>query len=223
MNFEPVDDFLEFAKKQIDPAIKDLENLTDDSRKHIQRLLFTNLVDQFDVMVDRMLLENCTEDALAEKALLKATGNVTEGELIRLLLKGERLEEALAIKLQDEIRNSVLRNRHSLKLRELLSTLFADRSLHTLAPRVNVNNGQVVDSFKVKNKKTPHSITGFSDWLYCRRNAIVHGGAAVKISTQDLKRIKEIYKVDIPVSPKISLGSSTTALAFYRSLIANLK
>ena len=223
MDLSPIREFETFAAKQIDPAIIDLKELPDDSRKHIQRLLFTNLVDQFDVMVDRLLLQNCREDALAEKALSKATGNVTEGDLIRLLMNGDKLEEALATKLKDEIRNSTLSKRHSLKLKELLATLFEDQSLHTQMPRVNVNTGQIVDKFKIANKKMPHSVTGFADWLYCRRNAIVHGGTSVKISPVDLKRIKEIYKVDIAKSPKISLGSSTTALNFYRNLTGLLR
>ena len=95
MDFSPIIDFESFLKKEISPAVQDIEKLDDGSRKHIQKLVYTNLVDRFDTMIDACVLENCREEAFAKKALENASNPVTEADLYRLLMRGEGLQEAL--------------------------------------------------------------------------------------------------------------------------------
>ena len=64
-------------------------------------------------------------------------------------------------------------------------------------PRVNINTGAIVARFKIQNKKIPSSILGYVDWLYSRRNAIVHGGGNVAMLQNDLKHLKDCFHCDV--------------------------
>lgn len=223
MNLDSVNELEKFLKKEIAPAAADIETLEDKSRKHIQKLVYTNMVDRVDTMVDRCILDNCKLDNLAEQALKNSTGPVTEADLIRLLMKGEGLQDALTERLHEGLRNSVLRHRHSRKLQILLQTLVPSASADTGAPRVNISTGAIVDSFKVQRKDVPHSIVGYADWLYSRRNSIVHGSGTNKFLANDRSQIKRLWKVDLSSTFKISVGSIRVALQYYSDLIGILK
>ena len=86
MDTDAIDDFLWFLEAEIEPAALEISKLEDSSRKHIQKLIYTNLVDRFDTMVDKCTLANCREGSFAEDALKSADKPVTEGELYRLLM-----------------------------------------------------------------------------------------------------------------------------------------
>lgn len=68
MNTESVKDFQRFVSKEVRPAIKDLEKLSEAQRIHVQKLAYTNLVDRFDTLVDTTILDNCREDYLVDEA-----------------------------------------------------------------------------------------------------------------------------------------------------------
>jgi len=55
MNVERLTEFLRYMEKEILPATVDIENLADANRKHVQKLVYTNLVDRFDSMLDGAL------------------------------------------------------------------------------------------------------------------------------------------------------------------------
>lgn len=223
MDLSAIDDLQKFLKKEITPAVSDIEKLEDASRKHIQKLVYTNMVDRFDTMVDYCILANCREENLAEEALKNSTSPVTEAELIRLLMRGEKLQDALVERLQDGLRNSVLRQRHSRKLQSLIRTVAPASGADNPVPRVNSNTGSIVEKFKPQRKDIPHSIVGYADWLYSRRNSIVHGAGTNKFLENDKTQIKRLWKCDLSSTFKISVGSIRVALAFYNDLISILR
>jgi len=222
MKTERIDSFIKFLDKELQPGIGELEKLSDKNRKHVQKLVYTNLVDRFDHLVDKLLLDNCREERLVSKAFESNDKQVTESDLVTLLLNSGDLQSALDSRLQDKLRLSVLRQRHSRKLFTFLG-LFEDLGEYDKKPRVNPSNGDITDSFKVQVKTTPHSICGYADWLYSRRNAIVHGAGTVSFLDNDKTQIKKLYKVNITKTFKISTASIKTAATFYKNLCSLIK
>lgn len=215
MDYSPINEFKAFLTKEISPATKDIEKLEDKNRKHIQKLVYTNLVDRFDTMIDATILANCREENFAEQALKGATGPVSEADIYRLLMQGDGIQQALTTRLQDGLRNTVLRQRHSRKFQLLLQVISPSQGADTQMPRVNISTGQIVDKFKPQNKKIPHSIVGYTDWLYSRRNSIVHGAGSTQFLRNDRDQIQRLWKVEVTATFKISVGSITNALKFY--------
>ena len=87
--------FESFLKKEIQPAISELDQLNDNSRKHIQKLIYTNLVDRFDVMVDKIILDNIHEQEIIDIATKNMDKPVIESDLIKLLIGKDRLESMI--------------------------------------------------------------------------------------------------------------------------------
>ncbi len=223
MNLSELDDLEKFLKKEIQPAAADIEELEDKSRKHIQKLVYTNMVDRFDTMVDRCILANCGEDYLSDEALKNSTSAVTEAELIRLLMRGDAIQDALAERLQDGLRNSILRQRHSRKIQSLIRTVAPASGADNPIPRVNISTGSIVEKFKPQRKDVPHSIVGYADWLYSRRNSIVHGAGTNRFLENDRNQIKKLWKCDLSLTFKISVGSIRVALESYLGVIDILR
>jgi len=190
MNLHQITAFSDYLKNELSPAVDEIKNLNDSSRRHVQKLVFTNLIDRFDYLIDHLILDNSKQEPLLE-----------------LVLK-----------------NSVLRERHSKKLQKLLS-LFDSNIIgdYSKKPRVNPSSGEILESFKVQNKQIPHQITGYADWLYSRRNAIVHGGTKSKLLKHDKRQINRLYRVDVRDGYKIALSSITNAKTFYACLCDLLK
>ena len=221
MNIEKIQSFRSFLDSELIPAADDLENLEDKHRKHIQKLMFTNLVDRFDSMIDGMLLDNCRDEFLVSEAFKGLTQPITESALLELLMKGDDLQDALDHRLKDALRLSVLRLRHSRKLVKLFS-ISEEAANFGKKPRVNPSTGEIVDKFKVQVATTPHSICGYADWLYSKRNSIVHGSGSSKFFTNDKKQIKKLYGVTTTDGFRVPLSSVRTGAKFYAGVCALL-
>jgi hypothetical protein len=217
MKLDAVKAFESFVSKEIEPATKDLKKLDDASRKHVQRLVYTNLVDRFDSMIDHSLLDNCREDALVETATKKLNQPMTEADLLQLLLKGDQLQDALEEQLRSALRDSALRERHSRKLNRLLAMAAPDDECWS-SPRVQVSSGKISGKVKVQGKSTPHSICGFADWLYSRRNIVVHGAGSTSFLANDREQLKKLFKVEPAQRIRLQLSSVFTAITFYRGV-----
>lgn len=217
-----IDEFLVFIEDDLAGATAELGKLQDTNRIHIQKLIFTNLVDRFDYAVDKTLLNYVHHTQLRESLLKDMKDVVTDKRLIELLLKSQdELKNTLTEILQNELRSTVLRKRHSKKLEHLCPILMPDVGLSQ--NRVNIANGQVSSKSKF-NRQIPVTILGYADWLYCRRNAVVHGGGTMKVSVNDLDHLKNVCKIPQPAnSVKLNLGSIQNAANFYKSLIALFK
>lgn len=85
-------------------------------------------------------------------------------------------------------------------------------------PRVNISTGAILDKIKPQSKKVPYSIAGYADWLYSRRNAIVHGSGTNKYLKNDLVQLEKLYKCAPPASFRIKIGTVEIAAEFYRGV-----
>ena len=217
MELGRIRDFTKFLDKELAPAVDELEKLSDANRKHVQKLVYTNMVDRFDHLVDGILLDNCRNEHLLSKAFSGNDQPITESELVSLLLRSDDLQTALSGRVQDKLRLSVLRQRHSRKLSTLF-TVHGDVGEFEKKPRVNPSKGEIVDNFKVQRKTTPHSICGYADWLYSRRNAIVHGAGGARFLGNDKEQMKKTYQVSVADTFKISVASIRTASTFYTDI-----
>ena len=214
MQLKPIKDFQKFVNVEVLPAITDLGKLGDQNRIHVQKLVYTNLVDRFDTMVDSTLLMNCREESLVNEALKDLSGTISESDLIRLLINVDNLQEALDIKLKNSLRNSVLNQRHSKKLQAMFRLLNPDINYWNL-PRVNPATGDILEQIKPPNKQQPLSICGYADWLYSRRNSIVHGGGTNRFLENDKNQLKKLFSCTAPNFIRIKLSSVENAVAFY--------
>lgn len=111
METNKIDEFLRYINKEILPATKDLENLDVKNRKHVQKLVYTNLVDRFDSLIDGLMLNNCRCDYLTAEATREMKQQITEAELIKLLMRSADIQDAIDEKLKASI--SKLRSERS--------------------------------------------------------------------------------------------------------------
>ena len=214
MNLTHVKEFQKFVQSEAKEAAAELEGLTEASRKHLQKLVYTNLVDRFDVMVDKTIIANALHESLLEESLKQLDSSVSEADILRLLMDSRNINLVVEERIQTVLRNGVLRNRHSLKLQKLFE-LVGETSNYQKKPRVNLSTGKILHEFTPQNNKVPTSICGYADWLYSRRNSIVHGGGGAKMSDIDLNQLKKIYNSDVVKITKIKLNAITVASEFY--------
>lgn len=219
MNYSHIYQFKEFLENELGPATKELENFqSDDSRKHIQKLVFTNLIDRLDYCIDNTLLDMLEEDnTFKDEVLNKHDQSMIERDMLRIIIADDPKSIVLSM-LKDTLRGTELKKRHSLKLKKLLNIFeITDQELHR--PRVNPSTGHITEKFKVQNKKIPPSILGYSDWLYSRRNAIVHGGGKQDILENDVRQLEKLYNVKPAPKCKLTLASINSASQFYSDLM----
>jgi hypothetical protein len=180
------------------------------------------MVDRFDVMIDKTIITNALHENLLEGALIKLDSPVTEADVLRLLMNGNDINNIVEARVQGVLRNGILRNRHSLKLKKLFEVV-GDTTNVQNKPRVNISTGKILQSFTPQNNKVPTSICGYADWLYSRRNAIVHGGGAGKVSDIDLQQLKKIYNADVAKTTRLKLSAISVASEFYLGVVRMLR
>lgn len=219
MDTSRIDAFKNYVDTQITPSVSEIKGLNDNSRKHVQKLVYTNLVDRFDVMVDTAILTNCRSEFVIEAISPSLTETVSEHYLLKLLMDTDNVQDAIDERLKAAIRNSILRKRHSQKLQFLLK-LFDKLEYSKLKPQVQPGNGNIVQSSNITKVNIPHSVCGFADWLYSRRNAIVHGVSKTPSYLEnDVKKLKELYKYDCPQSINLKFGAIEQTVRFYTCIV----
>jgi hypothetical protein len=215
-------DFKEFLKKDVKPSIKELENLTSEkSRVHLQKLVFTNLVDRFDTAIDRALIDRIESEELLREIIKDAKPSWSEGDAIKMLLQASNPKEIAINRLKELYRSSIGRERHSHKLERLLLNFGLERN-ELRNPRVNPSKGEILNTFTVQTNSIPPSIIGYADWIYSKRNALVHGGGKASLLENDVKQIKKVFGSFEPAKGnafKLQLSSIITASNFYEALI----
>ena len=217
MKCERLDEFLSYLDREVSSAVSELNNVAEGSRQHLQKLVYTNIVDRFDSTIDHLLLENVLEEPLLSETLKELEKPISEGQLLGLLSSSSKVNEYILERTQTILRNGILRQRHSVKLKKFFETFVTNEDYSK--PRVNPSTGLLAPNFKPqRNVKIPCSIAGYADWLYSRRNAIVHGGGSVKMLQNDIEQIKKLYKRDVAKTVRLKIGSITNAVQFYRNL-----
>ncbi len=218
MELQALKEFTQFVDREIEPALKDIGKLPVNSRKHLQKLVYTNLVDRFDSTVDRLMLDNCRNGELILAAEGDMKSQVTEAELLKLLMESANLESAIDSRLKTSISNTILRLRHSRKLLKLFQVFQPEQQSESF-PRVNISTGKILEKMKPqKNVKCPYSICGYADWLYSRRNSLVHGASTSAFLKNDRQQLKKFYKREPAKTFKISVGSVQTTVTFYKEV-----
>jgi hypothetical protein len=218
MSTDCFDQFGKFVAKVLLPATKDVGKLADANRKHVQKLVYTNLVDRFDAMVDEAILENCRQEHLVKEAMKGMHQPVTEADVLRLLMEGKSIQDTIDVRLKDVLSIAVLRQRHSKKLATLFKVLKPSEECWN-KPRVNTATGQILEQMTLHQKTIPYSVCGYADWLYSRRNSIVHGAGTSKLLANDLKQIEALFNCKAAKTVKIKLSSIKNAATFYESVV----
>ena len=218
MKTESVQDFQKYVKKDIITASNELEHLAENQRRHLSKLVYTNLVNRFDSMVDQFILDNCREDSILEKGLEPLDKVMKESDILRLLIEAETIQDLIDEKIRSSLSTSVLRKRHSVKLSTLFEVVEESPSSWK-QPRVEIGTGKIRDKVKPSNKKIPCSICGYADWLYSRRNALVHGAGVSKLLENDKKQLEKLYNCKAADRVTVRLSSINTASKFYLDLV----
>lgn len=211
-----IESFRKFALNDINSAIKELEGInTEGNRKHLQRLVYANLVDRFDILVDELLLEFAiqTDNEFHNTVLSKVSNvSVPKSDYFEAMLSDDP-RELIRQQIQTIVRNEFTRERHSKKLRTLLSICF-DTSTNDLdSSRVNANDGRVQVTFARRSPTVPSTLIGYSDYLYAKRSGIVHG-TGTKISKRDAEYLNKNFKATT-TTIGIKIGSIKSAAQFY--------
>ena len=136
--------------------MEDIAKLADANRKPVQKLVYTNLVDRFDAIVDEAILENCRKEHLVEAAMKGMTQPFTEADVLRLLMEAQSIQDTIDTRLKDVLRIAVLRQRHSKKLATLFKVLKPDEDCLN-KPRVNTATGQIFEEMTPQQKTIPYS------------------------------------------------------------------
>lgn len=219
-NQATLNEFGSFLDNEFESARRELAGLkTDANRRHLQKLVYTNLMDRFDSLLDRVVLDNKLNDQLLDELLEKFTEPLSEGEVLRLLIDQNRPSAHLDERVEGTLRQGVLRQRHSLKFAKILKVYCGYDERVMKEPVVNPNDGKIYKKIKPPNNKIPCSIPGYADWLYSRRNAIVHGGGSAKMLVGDLKQMQSIYGCDAGKTVNLKLNSLRNAADFYRGTV----
>lgn len=212
-------EFKDYLECELGPAINELGKIGETSRRHLQKLVFTNLIDRFDYCIDKTLLKLLeASDEFQDEILGEHNKPINESEILKLMLTAETPHQVAMEKLKDTLRRTILHKRHSEKLSKLLSVMDVEEVLWR-KPRVNPSLGKILNTFTVHNSSVPASICGYADWLYSRRNAIVHGGGQCKWLDRDLKQLKKKFNCDPGKTVKLSLASIKNAAQFYSDLL----
>lgn len=212
--------FNKFAKIEIPAAIKELKVIkTEANRKHLQMLVYINLVNRFDSFVDTLLLEFSVREGEFKKKVL----NETKDEAVFLkdvyeILLSDDPKSAVEERVELVTRARFLSLRHSAKLRILLSNCFLWQNTDLDRPRVFTNNGSIFSETKrLTPYRIPDSVIGYADWLYSRRNALVHGDVK-ELADRDVDIMNKKFGAKPAVSISLKISSIKSAMKFYTDL-----
>lgn len=213
--------FLDFCQNDIQSAIKELGKIkTEQNRKHLQRLVYVNLINRFDYLIDKLLLWLVINNKHLRDEVLKDTEKetISKKEVFEIFFMKDRSYELVIEKIKDLTRGGLLRERHSRKLHKILVKCLAWKNIEK--PRVS-NDGKIFEKTK-KNDKQPNNILGYTDWLYSRRNSLVHGDGK-NYNSIDYEYMINQYNVKLPKNFRLQIASITSAVNFYNDLLEKIK
>lgn len=220
-----IEEFKNFLKEDIGDASGIVEGISPDKKRiHITKLIFASAVDRFDHLIDKILLDRVEISPILQEELLQKHEKETlsEKQLYEIFLSDEDPKQRVLENLKNTLRTNVLRKRHSTKLKKLFESLDINPKIYQTS-RVNPNKGVITEQFKKQDKSIPTSVIGYADWIYCRRNAIVHGGRSLNLAKYDIDFLEKEYKVKgSAVRVKIRKGSLSNIQNFYTDLIEKI-
>ena len=222
MEKQSISEFETFVNNEVQLAAHELAKFGEESRKHLQKLVYTNLIDRFDSMIDHFLLDNSLDETLLTEALSKLETPMSEASVFRLLLDKETTQDKIEERIKNILRNGVLTKRHSQKLSRLFEIVCPSENVWN-KPRVNPSTGKILEKYTPQTTKMPSSVCGYADWLYSRRNTIVHGNGTSSLLNNDVTQIKKLFKCTPAKTIKLKLSAITVTSDFYLSVTTLLK
>jgi len=221
---EPLNDmqvFIDFCNYDIQSATNELKTIkTEKNRKHLQKLVYVNLINRFDYLIDKLLLWLSINNEPLRNEILKSVEQetISRKEVFEIFFMKDRSYDLVIEKIRELTRNNLLRDRHSVKLHKIILKCLDIKDYQK--PRVN-KDGKIYTKIK-KNKSQPNDIIGYADWLYSRRNSLVHGNGT-NYNKTDYEYIKKHFQVNLSKQIKLKLTSITSAVNFYTDLIEIIK
>lgn len=220
-----IDKFEKFIKSEIESAIDELSKIkTESNRKHLQRLVYVNLINRFDHLIDSLLLRFTLVDSGFKRKVLNEVKEepVYLKEVYDILLSADP-RVSVEKRVQDIARLKFLNKRHSIKLRQLLLHCLGWKETDLDRPRVFTNNGSLFKTVsRAKGRKIPDSVVGYADWLYSRRNSFVHSDK-LEITANDTDYIKKQFNIGVAKRISLSISSIKSASRYYSELCSALK
>lgn len=186
-----IEQYRVFCENEIEQAVKELGKIKiANNRVHLQKLVYTNLVNRFDSLVDNLVLWFSINNAAIRSEILKDLKDepIDRKDVFELFIMREKVFGFLNDKIKSLATTNLLRDRHSKKVQKILSKALKWEEKEYSKSRV-YENGKIYDT-RTGNKKQPNSIIGYADWLYSRRNSIVHGDGIHYIE-QDYTHIRK--------------------------------
>lgn len=113
-----IKNFQKFAEQDVAAAISELKKINkDENRKHLQRLVYANLIDRFDVLVDELLLELATQsnNSFHSRVLSKVADTpVSQKDFFEVMVSDDS-KSIIEEQIKNIVRNEFIRSRHSTK------------------------------------------------------------------------------------------------------------
>ncbi len=215
--------FILYLDDEITSAISELKKVDEKNRRHLQRLVYIDVINRFDSLVDSLLIAFSSADSgFRSNILSNLSEPIAQKELYEILFSEDPRKIA-----QEKVRKALFLNfltlSHRKKVFDLLHKCYEWKDGDISRPRVNPNNGSIFETI-AKHKTIPTTIVGYADWLYRRRNVLVHReGDGKSFRTEDIKNFRIHDNVDLSKKISIRLSSIESASAFYKSLCTKLK
>lgn len=214
-----VEKFNSFCDQEISAAIKELGGIKR-SRVKLQKLVYVHLVDNFDQLIDRLLLWSSTHLSRArEEVLSQMSGTpISIKRIYELFLLGEKAKESIEREIIEKTLQEHIRNNHASKVSLLARYVSWDEVNKNMRITVSGRISGTALAGPSVQKNVPTSVKGFAHYLFARRNGISHGDS-IRFNGKDRETITEQYKVKLPPSFRIKPATIETAVTFYRDFL----
>jgi len=211
-------EFVEYLDNEISPVITELENLEASNRIHLQKLVYVDAANRFDTLLDGLLIIFALDRDSSLQGKLLDTLNIpaTQKDIFNLLLSDNPQDRVLE-RIKETAKSEFLRMSHAQKLRRLLRECYDWKDVDLDRSKVNPSLGTISKNFVQKNTAIPTNVVGYADWLYRRRNVLVHPTSGRSFSKQDLRELRR-YCANPTSSINISLASVKQISVFYKNL-----
>lgn len=221
---DTITEFTTFLDSEVKSSLKELSKIkTESNRRHLQKLVYVNLVNRFDSFIDELLLQFSALQCDFQKRVLVETKD--EGVFLKdiyEILLSDNPKQSVVERVEGVVRLHFLNQRHSSKLRNLLKFCFGWEDTELDRPRVFINNGSIFEDTKsYKDTQIPNTVIGYADWLYSKRNALVHGHA-LQFFKNDSDFIQKRFKIKVAKKITIKISSIKSAARFYSDLCTRL-
>ena len=119
-----IDAFLDFSKNDIISAVEELKRIkNEDNRKHLQKLVYTNLVNRFDHLVDKLIVWLSYKTLTLRNEIFQSLKGevISKQELYEFFFLSTQNKSYLQNQIENLAQTEFLRKRHSTKLEKIVN------------------------------------------------------------------------------------------------------